>query len=61
MCEIEDVLQDLQDQREKQFGFKSQCEQFLWNTCPDLEGSEFDDAMQTLEELAKIYKMEQET
>jgi hypothetical protein len=37
------------------FDFEGMCRQFLYDRCPDLEGEEFDKAMEELSQLAIIY------
>ncbi len=35
--------------------FESLCRQFLYDYSPHLEGEEFDEAMEVLEQLGKVY------
>lgn len=57
--DLKDMLNNMDKQRMEQFGFKAQCQQFLWDNCPDInDDEEFKETLIVLENLAKIYQEE---
>lgn len=51
---------ELKDTMAERFSYENMMRQFLYQYCPDLDGEEFDDAMEELEALGRIAVREAE-